>query len=293
MDADIPYYSTAALAARDLFLFQFNDLLIYVEDADRENFYQKVFAKLLPGIKVENFFALGGKANAIKHLNATAPLPKPRFYLLDLDYDDLTGRRINDGRVIYLKMYSIENYLLEERAIVELIVSENPTVKRGEIEPNLRYDEFLQETVASMRPLIRSFFLNQLLSGGEKSCSIGIERFSRKGIAYKLDSKKIEAYEQKIFSILKTKGHFATIEDMRAYGDTLIPYAPNSILRHACGKHLLGLLRHWLSKNWGVVSMKNDTFAYRLASECNFLSLTYVADVIKQALSPVLTQTNA
>jgi hypothetical protein len=284
MNPDIPAYSSAALAARDIFVFQFNDILIYVEDADRENFYQNVFRRLLPNLKVENFLALKGKKNVLKHYGEASALPKPSFYLLDLDYDDLLDIRINNKNLIYLKKYSIENYLTEESSVVELIISENPTVKRGEILANIKLDDFLERSVEKMRPLIRAFFLNQKFIGGEKSCSIGIEVFTR-GNPYTVDGAAVAQYEQQIFETLSKAGHFKSLEEMRACGDRYIPFGAKALLRHACGKHLLGLLRHWLAKNWNVVSMSKDTFAYRLARECEFESLRFVADTINAEMN--------
>lgn len=282
---DIPSYGDAALAARDIFFFQFNDVLIYVEDADRENFYQNVFKKLIPGIKVENFFPLSGKPNALKHFSENgSKLMRPSFYLLDLDYDDLLNKRIEDERVIYLQMYSIENYLVDEAAVIELIVSEHPVVKRWEIAPNLKLQQFVERSLEAMRPLIRSFFLNQKFVGGEKSCSIAIESFTSGGIPYILDRAKIDDYEETVFQALKSKGHFSTIKEMREHGDQFIADNSNSLLVRACGKHLLGLIRHWLAKNWGITGVTKDAMNYRLASGCNFEALKYVADSINKPL---------
>jgi hypothetical protein len=60
-EESIPARSKWGLAARDVFLEQFNDVNFYVEDEKQENFYLEVFRTLFPKIAIAQIFGLGGK----------------------------------------------------------------------------------------------------------------------------------------------------------------------------------------------------------------------------------------
>ncbi|MFM0008238.1 DUF4435 domain-containing protein [Paraburkholderia dipogonis] len=283
MFEDIPKYSDEALSAVDMFLFEFNDILVYVEDEGQENLYLKILERIVPGVRVENIFPLNGKENVLSHCDRNKISRRPAFYMLDKDYDDLLKKTKNDKRLIYLRKYSIENYFIDESAAIELIVSEQPKISRNEVENNIRIDRFMERTLTKIRPLVRTFFLMQLHDAGGKGCGLPIEQFTS-GKPFLLDDAKISEFEKLLFDVLKERKIYDRLEGMQAAGDQHIAFDLASVAQHACGKHLLSLMKHWLSHAWGVRNISADSFCYRLASACNFNSLNYIADHIRATL---------
>lgn len=282
---DIPAFGVDALAAVDVFLFEFNDLLLYVEDREQENLYLQIFKKIVPGTRVENIFPLDGKENILNHCRDNPVSRKPAFYLVDMDYDDLLNKIESDDRIIYLRRYSIENYFFEIDSIIDLIVSEHPRISRADVQTHLYFDRFITSTLVAIRPLVRAFFLTQLHDAGEKGCGLAIESFTTQH-RYLIDKEKVEKYEGKLFEKLRQKNLYNSLEEMRAAGDRFISYDLKDIFHRACGKHLLSLLSHWLSEHWGVKNITHDSFSYRLASNCTFDSLKYISDRVIRKFAP-------
>ncbi|SDR45864.1 Protein of unknown function [Burkholderia orbicola] len=280
---DVPAYSEDALAAIDVFLFEFNDCLFYVEDVGQENLYLSILGKIMPDVKIDNIFPLGGKENVLTHCRENPASRRPAFYILDMDYDDLLGEVVEDERIIYLKRYSIENYFIEFDAILNLIISEYPKRHINDVRENLRFDDFYRKTLNDIRSLVRAFILTQLHKVGAKGCGLAIERFvgcSR----YIIDANKVALYEAGLFLTLKTSGVYSDIDEMRRAGDRHISFDLEDVGRRACGKHLLALLAHWLSDVWGVKNITSDSFCYRLASACGFESLLFISEHVKRVM---------
>lgn len=143
----MPSWSPDALAARDIFYYNLNEVNFYVEDEDQENLYQLILCQLFPKIQITQIFPLGGKINVIAHaMDADNQSNSYRsIYLVDKDFDDLLGNIVKKANVFYLPKYCIENFLLEEAAVVEVAVEVQPKKTRGHLNQELAYTAFLNK----------------------------------------------------------------------------------------------------------------------------------------------------
>lgn len=143
-------YSENGLRNRTLFYSGNNDINIYVEDSGKEYVYEEIFKRLLgENYRIASIFPLGGKNQVLKEYvrkGESSSNGKPNVFLLDGDFDrykdyeiankdDYTGPVDDDSMlenfilgkmfksksVIYLKSYNIENYFIDENAIVSYI----------------------------------------------------------------------------------------------------------------------------------------------------------------------------
>lgn len=143
-------YSENGLRNRMLFYSGNNDINIYVEDSGKEYLYEEIFKRLLgESYRITSIFPLGGKMQVLKEYvrkGESSSNGNPNVFLLDgdfdryLDYenvnkDDYTGPVDDDSMledfilgkmfksksVIYLESYNIENYYIDENAIVSYI----------------------------------------------------------------------------------------------------------------------------------------------------------------------------
>src|SRR6185437_17024386 len=119
----LPEKTASFLLGQDILYQQFNDLDIYVEDENQENLYHSCLSKLLSTIRIEKIFPLRGKDNVIfeSKLNIGN---KRKIYIIVKDFDDILGKSIIQPNLFYLERYSIENYALEEKSIIALIIEE-------------------------------------------------------------------------------------------------------------------------------------------------------------------------
>lgn len=143
-------YSENGLRNRTLFYSGNNDINIYVEDSGKEYVYEEIFKRLLgENYRIASIFPLGVKNQVLKEYvrkGESSSNGKPNVFLLDGDFDrykdyeiankdDYTGPVDDDSMledfilgkmfksksVIYLKSYNIENYFIDENAIVSYI----------------------------------------------------------------------------------------------------------------------------------------------------------------------------
>lgn len=152
----ISTYSTAALAARDIFYEHFNDVNFYVEDRDQENLYHEIIGRLFPRLKLEQVFSLDGKQNVLAHCTDLQNRSRANrsVYILDKDFDDLLGIMVKRPNLIYLDKYCIENFLLEELAIIQIALEAEPRKHPGQVKRNLDYGNFIS---AALRCLYACF----------------------------------------------------------------------------------------------------------------------------------------
>jgi len=126
--AVIPTYSDEALASLDLFHRDQVGAIFYFEDQGAEAFYERLISKLFPSITRFWVVCLGGKtqviakARSVDQKNAhEASLPVvEEIFILDKDFDDILGTWCTIDRVFYLRRHSIENYLFQPEAIVQI-----------------------------------------------------------------------------------------------------------------------------------------------------------------------------
>lgn len=139
MSVGFPEASVSFNRWQDLLYRQFNDIDVYVEDTGKERLYYQLFKLLLPGIKLAKIFPLNGKENVAADAQANNT-NKRKVYLVDLDFDEILGRKQTIRNLIYLHRYSIENYFVDEEAIKEQIREKKPSIRDAEIAVQFDYD---------------------------------------------------------------------------------------------------------------------------------------------------------
>lgn len=282
MADNIPAWSIEALFARDIFFGEFNDVNFYVEDEDQENLYFEILNKLFDKVKIDQIFPLGGKANVLVH---AADLSSRRFgksvYIVDKDFDDLLGEKVLNDNVFYLSKYCIENFLIEEHALLEIAVEAQPKKKRYKLISELRVGDFISESLESLDILFRMFFIVQRLDLRMKNCDCAPETFSVKGKPHKLDTKKIEAYRTDLTKEILVKGLVQSEDDVNALIINAYPPLPDARRDiHISGKFIMAMLMHYVKVKIKCGNISLDSFAYRLAKNSNFENLYGLRDEI-------------
>lgn len=120
-------FTKVAELNRYLFYSDINDINIFVEDKNKEYEYETIFSKMLgEKYRIASIIAAGGKRgvkNAFKEFGEVdSENPKKNnFYIVDGDFDRYVCRQemIKSEHFIYLKYYNIENYFIDEKAILK------------------------------------------------------------------------------------------------------------------------------------------------------------------------------
>lgn len=163
-----------------LFYRRFNDIDFFVEDEGNEYFYRELLSQLLgEDIKVSRVFALGGKSKILKRFRDYKRSGKTtsEFYILDGDFDELLGSKINDDNLYYLDEYCIENYLLEEEAVCIILKEESPENSIEDFKEKIKFKDWLIENVNKLAPLYACYFYIQDNIPGQENTGKGVKPF--------------------------------------------------------------------------------------------------------------------
>lgn len=281
----IPTRSAAGLAARDLFFDQFNDVNFFIEDEDEENLYQAILGRFFPKLKITQIFPLAGKQNVISH--ASDPVNSSRagrsVYIVDKDFDDLLGHKIYIANLFYLEKYSIENYFLEEDAVVEIALESSPKIDLETLRATISFSTFYKKSVNDLSPLFRLFFAVQRFNLGMKNCDIKCESFSVSGQPWKIDAAKIAAYEVQVRDLVTRAAVFRTDGEFSDFLGSVFPTGAEKDVNIA-GKYLVSLTYHYLRSVVALGNVTNDSLRYRLATKVSFGGLTGVIGQIEHHL---------
>jgi len=281
MSVGFPEASVSFRRGQDLLYSQFNDIDVYVEDTGKERLYYQLFKDLLPGIKLTKIFPLNGKDNVVANAQANQT-NKKKVYLVDLDFDEILGRKRAIRNLIYLGRYSIENYLLDEEAIKEQIRERKPSIKDAGIAAQFDFDSEVNGIAKYLKKLALA--------------AIVVQRYEL-GIAYPA----IEFYEYKTYcntggyaanmniflsqveSALKNKDKRYTlaakikVEVANTRGKRMADYIP--------GKWMLNLLKGVLHEKKLIYQKRDDSFSYSLAKDINVGNLAFIASEITRIRS--------
>jgi hypothetical protein len=143
-------WSTKGKHAKALFYSNFNDIDIYVEDTaiGVKKLYKEIYTRVFAGTcRIETVFPLGDKPTVIqecvKNQNEGG---RPRIYIVDGDLDLLTDSNPKELKRFYvLKRYSIENYLVDETAIIEILDEEDIEKCADDIKLDLDFSQWEKE----------------------------------------------------------------------------------------------------------------------------------------------------
>lgn len=282
----IPTRSADGRAALDVFYGEFNDVNFYVEDADQENLYETLLRKLFPSLRIARVFPLSGKKAVLQH--AAAPENQEsnprRIYVLDKDFDDLLGTNVADHRVIYLDRFCIENYLVEEAAVVEVVVENHPKKKRGDVETALSLPTLVEQCLSDLRPLFLLFFCVQRFDLGLKNCSSKPEQFCKSERLWIINAEAISQYLESVKEAAFYKGVSPPLVD--PWGDErLRPIHDADVHAIIAGKFLLTMIFHYIKSRFSMGSITFDSFRFRVAKNCDTASLSTVRSRIEEALA--------
>lgn len=266
MIVELPTKSDAFLNGQDILYSQFNDINFYIEDEDQENLYHQILKKQFDDIKFEKIFPLNGKKNVLDEASRNSK-DKKKIYILDKDFDDIFGKQIEQANVFYLEQYGIENYLFEERAIIELIIEERPKLKASDITSSLKFAHLKDEIGCLFKPLIKNYLVIQEFELGIKNVDCSAARFCLFNPTSSLKSMELLKYEHQIENKLKIlDGRYTLNAKRKKYCSHLIDE------KFIPGKYVLGFLKSRIQHLFNF-QLNWHSFVFRLAKLCELSSL--------------------
>ncbi len=168
----------------------YNDIHIFVEDAGFENLYKVLLKK--NGVRVENIFSKNGKESVLKA--AESCLDTKCVFIVDKDWDDLLDIASALKNVVVLRMYSIENYLIDHNAFSGVVLGESPKLDIDNNFGENYFEEMLIDVSNKLRPLFECFASMQMIDERKKGCKHKPGHFQQKNNTCRPDELAISQF---------------------------------------------------------------------------------------------------
>lgn len=159
-----------------------NDIEIFVEDSSAPNLWTKLLKKYLPvGIRLTSVTVLGPKENVIRACRADQAIDRRRkLYIIDGDLSLAQGMRRPRLRHLYrLRRYCVENYLLDENALVSAIMTLNPAASEQEIRQRMDLNGWLDRNRFVLTALFLCYAVTNELRREEPTVKYSVFRLMK------------------------------------------------------------------------------------------------------------------
>ena len=172
------------------------DLVIFIEDGRESVMWLNILNKFLPqkDIKV-GVFPYNGRTDVIKKCKSDQRNSEyKRLYIIDADWDLISGETGPVLKHFYkLNAFCIENYLIQEDAIVKLIhdyfKNEENTVRK--IKQKFDFCEWVEKNSDLYKKLFVIYTVNQILRAGVKIMDQDVKALIDKDSNYDLSENKV------------------------------------------------------------------------------------------------------
>ena len=277
MNSGFPEPSLAYRRGLDVLYSQFNDINIYVEDEGKENFYHLLFKRLLPGIKLTKLFPLGGKTNVLSEARVHCR-SKKKFYLVDLDFDDVLGKQLHYQNLIYLNRYSIENYLFNKDAIYEQIREKTPSIRDADIQSRFNYGIELSNISSYLSKITLVSIVVMRYNLGVPCPSITEYDYRQYVVSGSYPPSITNFFSQVEASLKGIDRRFSLHAKIRLERRLV---NNKQWIEYIKGKWILSLIKCTLKRN-GLIIQKDDTsFAYALAKDVDLADFEFISQRIE------------
>jgi tRNA pseudouridine-54 N-methylase len=299
MKSDAPQYSPDGLIGLSVLHSDWAHSIFYFEDANYEAVYERLLKKLIPSLKRFAVACTGGKAVSRGVAKRSKEAALPCIVIVDKDYDDLLGdfKKNDELGMLYLRRYSLENYLVEVDALIEIAVEALAAGRESQhheiqekVSDRVKYVEQLQQ---QLKDVARWFVFVRKRGLQIQTSKIADDViFAGASPEFPLPEEWFQGYREQVIECVKSgpdwmlegdhieQGLSAAFEtDCRPWGDL-------SPLDHVVGKHLLFGLLAYLDGRLGtsLCAMKSQELYIRVLNHVSLEPLRYLTDEIAARL---------
>lgn len=282
----IPEYSIEAELAIPVLYSTYTDIIFYVEDTDRVNIYETILSRVLNRDIDFNCIRPTGGKKKMKQIfgSANDEFFNTCFFIADLDFDEfLDAEMINHPNFIYLKRYSIENYLVDENVGIEFL---NGRLGVGKVKcrETIKFNEWLSEVQTLYKPLIILFVLAQKLELGIPNAKSRAEEYITNN-SWRIDRKKIRNYFNQVVKKSQENQSQNIIPLMFSINREILKKYPKDYWKMIPGKQLITIFIRYLVSYTKNKQHILDDFIHQAAKDCSISELEYIKERIEYVLS--------
>lgn len=265
MNDDLQFTDEAELN-RYLFYSDINEINFFVEDKNKEYEYETIFERLFNGkYKIASIIVANGKQGvkeAFKEFGETTNDKKNNIYIVDGDFDRYIrkDKMIINDHFIYLEAYNIENYFIDEKAVITFAKGKLHVIDK-KVKQIINFDHWKNNIIEQAKKLFLLYCAVQNVLPTEQNVSRNEYLFldSKTGFEQK------DGYNKYYDEIIKKKSDIdSDIEKIKGLYEL---ENGNNYFNLICGKFLLTSLFIYLAGKLKENFRKNDL---RWTLICNF-----------------------
>lgn len=280
----------AARYAQSKFFTDRNDIIFFIEDTDKstKKVYKEILKNIFVSYNISDIFPLGGRVEVINQCRKSMLEGKDEkaIYIVDGDLYTLCGENYDIfgnldelNNLFVLSRYCIENYLLEEEAILEVMDEDDCVRDYNYICEELRYSEWLENNTPLFKELYINYAIAKGLCSGIPTIGYGINKLvsSNSGI---LDKEKVDKRNKYMKNELIKLYGLNIYNDRRKIVEANIGDKNNFLLQYVSGKdHLFTLLMTRMKR---ITKLKCDysTYKVRMAKKVVPKEFTKIVDLV-------------
>lgn len=267
-----------AKVAKQVFFHGLNDLDVFIEDTAVES--KKIYMQLLKrvfgaDVSLAQIFPIGEKSKVIAQCAKDQGARKRKaVYIVDGDHDEISGIALPPLIRLYrLKRYCIENYFIDENAVVSVLDEEITARSKEEIGRILDFEGWVAAVSSNVRQLIVASVVGHIAKCGLSTVNIPLAELCscQSGL---VDSRMISAKAavlEKATDRIHGPGIFGA--HAAAVESRLPASSSRCMLAHCSGKvFLLPLLKRRARHLFGF-SHSDAALRLRLAMKCDVSEL--------------------
>lgn len=187
-------YKGFVIPTISLFFKAKNDVDVFIEDADDEEFYKVLLGRLTGGKRINKIISCKCKSELIKACESDqTDRVRKRIYLADGDLDLILNSNRNDLKHLHiLEKYCIENYLVVEEGILETLHT-NIVLDKAQIKKQLTLSNYLKSISNPLIELFLHYSITHMHKMGVKTVATSVGTMCKqvKSITV-LDIEKVE-----------------------------------------------------------------------------------------------------
>jgi hypothetical protein len=280
----VPERSPESNFAKHVFYTEINDINVFIEDTEKgiKKLFIELITRALPKLNITEVFPLGGRNNVLKkhkeYLEGKYTSKKNNIFIVDGDLYLLNQSIINSNGLLGLNKYCIENFLIDDNAIIEYLYYEDSEQTREQIKRTLDFPNWINSNL----PLVYLFILYSIshnMGCGLQTTSFNVKKLikSNQGIVDKKEvRRKILSFKKEL--LLKTD--FDTYREQRNFFFLRASKTTNSLLTYVSGKDYLMPLLILKMKQITNFSYTNENLKLKLAKECNCDYFKQINDIM-------------
>lgn len=283
--------NTSSKSARSVLLEDFNEIDVYVEDTSVET--KKLYTIILnkatnSKYKIESVLPLGSSKSVIEEWKKHRIINdnRKKVFIIDGDFyliNENVDEEINDPTILDLKglyvlpKYCIENFLIEESALISIVHDDDPLNDQSQIKENINIQEWI---VGNENHLFDLFVLYSIIIkfklgipnvqfGVNKLCTNSTGIVCSEKVRQRIETLKVEIMSSK--SSLDLEGEILKRKHK-------LQLAQNKLLKFVSGKDYLFPLLKSRIKSKNKINPDNCSFKIRLAKNCSFSEISDIFD---------------